>query len=129
MFIDFQKNFPPTRLFGLHVYSVPWSNFYQNKMICPIIKFEKRFKHQHFCHNLDQKIRWKEITLHIVTRILLTMLGTNTDEYPYCLWLYPNQNYPRKCIIDIYVLIIDFLVGETIDQQIFKYETFWRNCF
>ena len=24
-FIDFQRLFPPTRLFGLHVYSVPWS--------------------------------------------------------------------------------------------------------
>ena len=25
---NFQKKFPPTRLFGLHVYSVPWSMYY-----------------------------------------------------------------------------------------------------
>jgi len=34
-------------------------------------------------HNMNWKIRWKEKSLHIVTRFPLTMSGTNTDEYPY----------------------------------------------
>ena len=75
---------------------LPLNNYIQKldveKITSPILaeersKFEKKSNTNeclsHVSHNVGRKTRWKEKCLHIVTRILLTMSGANTDKYPY----------------------------------------------